>query len=205
MTLSPYLFDMPKSALVKPYLVSNVIFMGMFIEASFFLETTKNPPSNILPVNMWWTQLPIAAFFLFARRTTGLHRAAAAAAFPAALVAGSADALDVQAFISTPLQAGMRLEALVVQRTRQQRGLEPLPTVLPFSLSKHPAAQPELAAEMLERLADVDEEVADLFLAEEEPPLDVLRAAIRRQTIAREFVPVFMGSAFKGPFVMIGT
>jgi hypothetical protein len=66
MTLSPYLFDMPKSALVKPYLVSNVIFMGMFIEASFFLETTKNPPSNILPVNMWWTQLPIAAFFLFA-------------------------------------------------------------------------------------------------------------------------------------------
>ena len=40
--------------------------MGMFIEASFFLETTKNPPSNILPVNMWWTQLPIAAFFLFA-------------------------------------------------------------------------------------------------------------------------------------------
>ena len=59
-------FDMPKSALVKPYLVSNVIFMGMFIQASFFLETTKNPPSNILPVNMWWTQLPIAAFFLFA-------------------------------------------------------------------------------------------------------------------------------------------
>ena len=52
-------------------------------------------------------------------------------------------------------------------------------------------------AEMLERLADVDEEVADLFLAEEEPPLDVLRAAIRRRTIAREFVPVFMGSAFK--------
>ena len=40
--------------------------MGMFIQASFFLETTKNPPSNILPVNMWWTQLPIAAFFLFA-------------------------------------------------------------------------------------------------------------------------------------------
>jgi hypothetical protein len=67
-------------------------------------------------------------------------------------VAGSADAVDVQAFTSTPLQAGMRLEALVVQRTREQRGLEPLPTVLPFSLSKHPAAQHELATEMLERL-----------------------------------------------------
>ena len=51
MTLSPYLFDMPKSALVKPYLVSNVIFMGMFIEASFFLETAyiiaHHQPSRI--------------------------------------------------------------------------------------------------------------------------------------------------------------
>ena len=52
-------------------------------------------------------------------------------------------------------------------------------------------------AEMLERLADVDEEIADLFLAEEEPSEEVLRAAIRRQTVARAFVPVFMGSAFK--------
>jgi elongation factor G len=50
---------------------------------------------------------------------------------------------------------------------------------------------------MLERLADVDEEIADYFLSEEEPPLDVLRGAIRRQTIALSFVPVFMGSAFK--------
>ena len=54
------------------------------------------------------------------------------------------------------VQAGMKLEALVVQRTRTQRGLEPLPTELPFKLDKHPAAQSELAAEMLRRLqADV--------------------------------------------------
>ena len=40
-------------------------------------------------------------------------------------------------------------------------------------------------------------QVGELFLMEEVPSLDVLRAAIRRQTIALKFVPVFMGSAFK--------
>ena len=50
---------------------------------------------------------------------------------------------------------------------------------------------------LLEKLADVDEVIADLFLAEEEPDVPTLRAAIRRQTIALKFVPVFMGSAFK--------
>ena len=50
---------------------------------------------------------------------------------------------------------------------------------------------------MLERLADVDEEIGELFLMEEEPTAEQLHAAIRRQTIALQFVPVFMGSAFK--------
>ena len=50
---------------------------------------------------------------------------------------------------------------------------------------------------LLEKLADVDEEVAELYLLEEEPSVELLMAAIRRQTIARNFVPVCMGSAFK--------
>ena len=50
---------------------------------------------------------------------------------------------------------------------------------------------------LLEKLADVDEEVAELYLMEEEPSVELLMAAIRRQTIARNFVPVCMGSAFK--------
>jgi hypothetical protein len=64
-TLSPWWMGMPKELLAKLYLPVNAIFMGMFIHASFFLETTGPPESNILPINMWWTQLPIAAFILF--------------------------------------------------------------------------------------------------------------------------------------------
>ena len=50
---------------------------------------------------------------------------------------------------------------------------------------------------LVERLADVDEEIGELFLMEEEPTPEQLHSAIRRATIALKFVPVFMGSAFK--------
>ena len=43
----------------------------------------------------------------------------------------------------------------------------------------------------------MDEEIKELFLMDEEPTEDQLRAAIWRQTVACKFVPVFMGSAFK--------
>ncbi len=55
----------------------------------------------------------------------------------------------------------------------------------------------EKRMELLERLADVDDDIAELFLMEEFPDVETLKEAIRRQTIACAFVPVFMGSAFK--------
>jgi elongation factor G len=55
----------------------------------------------------------------------------------------------------------------------------------------------EKRQELIERLADVDEEIGELFLMEEVPTADQIKAAIRRCTIDRTFVPVFMGSAFK--------
>ncbi|KAK1735305.1 elongation factor G [Skeletonema marinoi] len=55
----------------------------------------------------------------------------------------------------------------------------------------------EKRMELIEKLADVDDEIGELFLMEEEPTEDQLKEAIRRQTIACKFVPVFMGSAFK--------
>jgi elongation factor G len=55
----------------------------------------------------------------------------------------------------------------------------------------------EKRLELLERLADVDDEIAEIFLMEEFPDVETMKAAIRRQTINTNFVPVFMGSAFK--------
>lgn len=52
-------------------------------------------------------------------------------------------------------------------------------------------------AEMIEALAEVDEELADLFLAEEDPSLEQLKAGIRRATLAGQLVPVLCGSALK--------
>ncbi len=40
-------------------------------------------------------------------------------------------------------------------------------------------------AELIERLAEVDEEVGDLFLQEKEPSVDQIKAAIRRQVRSR--------------------
>ncbi len=48
---------------------------------------------------------------------------------------------------------------------------------------------------MIETLADVDEEIAEIFLDEREPTVEQLRAAVRRATISLKFTPVFMGSA----------
>lgn len=48
---------------------------------------------------------------------------------------------------------------------------------------------------LVEALADVDDEIAELFLDEKEPTQEQIKAAIRRSTIGLKFTPVFMGSA----------
>ncbi|KAL0487330.1 mtEFG1 [Acrasis kona] len=51
--------------------------------------------------------------------------------------------------------------------------------------------------ELLERLAEVDEDIAELYLNDQQPNVEQIKAAIRRQTIANTFTPVFVGSAKK--------
>uniref|UniRef100_A0A6B2KYZ3 Elongation factor G, mitochondrial n=1 Tax=Arcella intermedia TaxID=1963864 RepID=A0A6B2KYZ3_9EUKA len=55
----------------------------------------------------------------------------------------------------------------------------------------------EKRQQLIESLADVDDEIAMKFLEGEEITVPDLKAAIRRATIGRKFIPVFMGSAFK--------
>ncbi|EGD97248.1 translation elongation factor G1 [Trichophyton tonsurans CBS 112818] len=48
---------------------------------------------------------------------------------------------------------------------------------------------------LIETLADVDDEIAEIFLDEKVPTPEEIKAAIRRATISLKFTPVFMGSA----------
>jgi len=70
-----------------------------------------------------------------------------------------------------------------------------------------PAAYADLAAAkrtlMIEKLADVDDEVAMRFLEGEEVPADLLRAALRKGTIAMKLFPVYGGSALKNKGIQL--
>lgn len=62
-----------------------------------------------------------------------------------------------------------------------------------------PSSVQQIAAErrkkLIEMLADVDDEIAEIFLEEGTPSIEQLKSAIRRATISLKFTPVFMGSA----------
>jgi elongation factor G len=51
--------------------------------------------------------------------------------------------------------------------------------------------------DLVDQIANIDDEIAELVLEEKEVTPVILKAGIRRQTIANKFVPVVGGSAFK--------
>jgi elongation factor G len=55
--------------------------------------------------------------------------------------------------------------------------------------------------DLLELLADHDEELMDLYVHEEDPSPDQIRKALRRATLSGEVTPVLCGSAFKNKAV----
>ncbi|KAJ7502717.1 elongation factor G, mitochondrial [Mycena galericulata] len=59
----------------------------------------------------------------------------------------------------------------------------------------------EKRTELIEQLAEVDEEIGELFLNDEQPSNEQIAAAIRRSTIGLKFSPVFLGSAIKNTAV----
>ena len=118
----------------------------------------------------------------FVRVTGELRRKLGANAWPVVLPLGSEDELVGQIDV-----VGQRRLVPDAQGSVQ---------TLPLDSDHLPMAQRALAG-LVEALAELDEEIADAFLREQEVAPAMLRAAIRRQTLAGRFVPVIGGSAFK--------
>jgi len=76
-----------------------------------------------------------------------------------------------------------------------------------FSVTELEGEQVEVAEqarlELIEQLADIDEELGEKFLMEEEITAADLKGAIRRATISNDFIPVSGGSAFKNKGVQL--
>ncbi|MFM7616158.1 MAG: elongation factor G [Actinomycetes bacterium] len=70
-----------------------------------------------------------------------------------------------------------------------------------FTVTDIPAALADQAAEyramMLEEAATADDDLMEKYLADEELSVEEIKAAIRKGTIAGQFVPVLCGTAFK--------
>lgn len=61
----------------------------------------------------------------------------------------------------------------------------------------------EKRRELIERVAEVDDQLMELWLEEKPISAEDIRSAIRRATIANKFVPVLMGAAFKNKGVQL--
>jgi len=57
--------------------------------------------------------------------------------------------------------------------------------------------------ELIAKLAEHDPEMEELYLAELEPTVEQIHAAIRRTTINNKFIPVMMGSAYRNKGVQL--
>ena len=73
--------------------------------------------------------------------------------------------------------------------------------IYPEVLDEIPAEYVDIAnekrEELLDAASDFDDELMELILMEEEIPVPMLKAAIRKGTLAGELNPVFVGSAYK--------
>jgi elongation factor G len=69
--------------------------------------------------------------------------------------------------------------------------------------AEYAAKAKEARQEIIHQVAEVDDELAEKFLAEEPVSDDELRAAIRRATLALKMTPVMCGSAFRNKGVQL--
>ena len=100
---------------------------------------------------------------------------------------------------------GARKTSFTARSISSTRRPSSIPTttrsVRPTSFVEIPAELKDKAEqalqELIEAVADKDEEIGNLFLEEKTPTAAQLKAGIRRLTVTNQFVPVVGGSAFK--------
>ena len=61
----------------------------------------------------------------------------------------------------------------------------------------------EARRNLIEKVADLDDEIAELYLEDKEIPIDMLMAAIRQATIKLMMVPVLCGAAYKNKGIQL--
>lgn len=86
----------------------------------------------------------------------------------------------------------IRMEALIAREENYGRVVDRLP--IPGNVRDEAA---RARGEMIEKLADLDDEIAEQYLAGGDPSPSELVRALRRATIARTATPVLCGSALK--------
>jgi len=56
---------------------------------------------------------------------------------------------------------------------------------------------------LLEKIAEVDDDIAELYLSSQDVPVDVLKKAIRKTVISNDFIPVLCGTALRNKGVQL--
>src|SRR5436190_15352593 len=122
----------------------------------------------------------------FAMSVESIHKKLGANAWPVLLPLGREDQLRGQLDVIN--------KKAIIYSESDQLGSTYETTDIP---QEHAAAVDKAYKELVEQISNLDDEVAEVVLEEKPVTPEILKAAIRRQTIANKFVPLIGGSALK--------
>src|SRR5437016_11677553 len=122
----------------------------------------------------------------FEMSVDSIHKKLGANAWPVLLPLGSEDQLRGQLDVIN--------KRAIMYSANDQLGSTYEVTDVP---KEHVDAVEKARNELIEQVSNIDDQVAEPVLEERKAPPELLKAAIRRQTIANKFVPVIGGSALK--------
>ena len=63
-TTSPWTISMDKAMLAKIYLPINLYITPLFAYVAMYVDTAGPGANALLPINLWWTQVPISVILL---------------------------------------------------------------------------------------------------------------------------------------------